>query len=1349
MNARVIIGLFMCACSFRAHGQLQASFYSIQHYTPTNGLNSTQTRGIIQDSLGYVWIANIIGLNRYDGYNFKSYPLDAAKKAYRGGIKYLLLDRKKSIWAVSDMLSHYSAATDELVHHSPDVNLEEVYRYCFDRDNRTIWMGTDGNGLFSYDQKSKEVKHFGKTDPQPKADNGTYSVWGISDRDTSLLIATRNGIWMVDKSTGQYLRPQCRPMDSARLFQTGFLNIIENSDLNRDLWLVSEKGLTKTSPSLDSVEYIPYPPGFEIIEFQQSENGKLWIRSAANELYWFDTSQHTYTKVDLSLGVDHFVVERDWFFDHEENLWSGSEASGVFKLTPRRLYFYHFPFPERVQWSVGAMFKHKDVEKLYVANTTKFGLPGEYWVAALNQTQPQRTEVHALKTKVKIHGITMSVVADESALWNCTFDQGVFRIPFDETGIPDVDKVTLVPSDPNNPHTISNAMNAFVYRDNGTNLWIVSRGNGLTRLDLSASYGQKGAVTTYRHNESDTNSLSHDYSLRIFPHKDQSLWIVTWSGLDLFQNGSFKHVLKEAETPRSVLTLHDGSIAIGTHGAMYNAASNGDSYRLERNALFDGYRIDDVLEDGLGRLWVTEPFSNRMFCYDRTDSSVVRFDETDGLPAGMTRLLKTSGGAMIVTSIQGITMFVPDSFEIKQSGRIPVLTNLQVNNEPVVSGATQHRSNAFTIPSHISEMNEVTFDHRHNNFTIEFSSMDMTAPSKNLYRHILEGFDKSWIMTDATNRTASYTNLDAGTYYFKVRASNHLGIWNGHERVLRVRILPPPWQTWWAYLSYSLGIISILIAFRSYDNRRSRLKMRAEYLVELDELRTRFYTNISHEFRTPLTLILGPLKEIMDGTFSGDIRQIFDMMHRNGQRLLQLINQLLDLNKLEAGKMKLSIVPLRLHDLLKDIAANYEAVALTKAISFSFQSDACDIVIYADREKIEKVVYNLLSNAFKFTHEGHVILSLKAIGQWAVVSVEDSGVGIPTSEIEKVFDRFFQVDSSQTRNYEGSGLGMALSKEFVDLHQGKIEVESKVGEGTTFKVMLLLGTEHLNADDQIKPDEEKLSSSPLIEIVNTSRSEMPGVVAGRTSIMIVEDNVDMREFMNRILSPFYHVVETTNGKQGLDQAIRIIPDLIISDILMPVMNGYQFCEAIKSNNLTCHVPVILLTAKADQASKLAGYTAGADAYIPKPFDTAELRLIVRNQLEHRRLMQDRFSRELKLEPTHIELTSFDEKFLTKVLTFIENQISNERLSIDQLSREVGYSNMHFYRKVKALTGQTPSQFVRAIRLKRAAQMLKAKSDNVTQIAYAVGFSSPPHFIKCFKNEFGVTPGQFAERHDLA
>jgi len=552
--------------------------------------------------------------------------------------------------------------------------------------------------------------------------------------------------------------------------------------------------------------------------------------------------------------------------------------------------------------------------------------------------------------------------------------------------------------------------------------------------------------------------------------------------------------------------------------------------------------------------------------------------------------------------------------------------------------------------------------------------------------------------------------------------------------------------------------------------------------VETDKMKSRFFANISHEFRTPLTLISGPLEKILSKHSDEETVKQGSLIKRNANRLLELINQLLDLSKLEAGKLELKVSSGNIVSFVKGITMSFESIAERKDISLKVKSTKEEIEAYFDRDMLAKILSNLLSNSFKFTPEGGTItvsinlptpksppvegtlksvlsspLEGREVGQKGVstdkfvsISVRDTGIGISEEELPKLFDRFYQVDSSQTREYEGSGLGLALTKELVELHRGTIKVESKLGNGTEFIVTLPLGREHLN-DDEIFEITETAEESKIIDEgiykkkTETAEQVTPAYLADdKNIILIVEDNADVREYIKDSLADFFQVEEAVNGEQGLRKAEQLIPDLIISDIMMPKMDGNELARRLKNDEKTSHIPIILLTARSEQESRLEGLETGADDYLTKPFDTKELLIRIKNLIAIRRNLQKKYSGEqiiLKKDPK--KLSNIDEKFLCKVLEVVENHLPEEEFSIEDFGEEVGMSRVQLHRKLKALTGKSASLYLRSVRLAKAKNMIEDKKGNISEIAYSVGFSSPAYFTACFKEEFGYPPSEIA------
>ncbi|MEZ4887204.1 MAG: ATP-binding protein [Chitinophagales bacterium] len=563
-----------------------------------------------------------------------------------------------------------------------------------------------------------------------------------------------------------------------------------------------------------------------------------------------------------------------------------------------------------------------------------------------------------------------------------------------------------------------------------------------------------------------------------------------------------------------------------------------------------------------------------------------------------------------------------------------------------------------------------------------------------------------------------------------------------------MRILPDIW-----IVRYGIQIGLILfsgILFYALFDRITTIKSEKMHFEELDHLKSRFFANISHEFRTPLTLVMGPIQQVLDKQQNETDKNLLNVAHHNAQRLLQLINQLLDLSKLEAGKMELKAKPLNFVKLLKGITMSFESLAVRKNIQLHFINQGATSFLYLDKDKVEKIFYNLLSNAFKFTPEqGEITVAIAEQKNHLEISIKDNGIGISASRLPFIFNRFFQVDSSETREQEGTGIGLALVKELVQLHKGKIEVQSEEGEGTTFTLQFPKGKAHLKESDIDEAGSTSMEANVLtsIEILQDSNITLQPYSKDSNKkskklpiVLVIEDNPDVRAYIRQYLVASFQVLEAVNGQEGIDKALEHLPDLVISDVMMPKKNGYEVCRTLKTNERTSHIPVILLTAKAAQEEKLQGLETGADDYLVKPFDTKELEVRVRNLIELRHILRKRFSEAPTIEPEAIQTNSVDKAFLEKVCSIVEAHLGDEQFGAEVLASSVNMSRVHLNRKLKALTDETANKFIRSFRLQKAMKMLQQQEGNVSEVAFETGFGSTAYFVKCFREKYGQTPG---------
>ena len=685
----------------------------------------------------------------------------------------------------------------------------------------------------------------------------------------------------------------------------------------------------------------------------------------------------------------------------------------------------------------------------------------------------------------------------------------------------------------------------------------------------------------------------------------------------------------------------------------------------------------------------------------------------------------------------------------------------QINNNPtaVISKVSYKTDSLLYGGKGKSMLFELPY--KNNQLRFEYAGPNFYQEDNNQFQYYLEGYDEEWSSWSSETQK-DYSNLSEGEYTFKVRAKNVFN-YTSEAASYVFHIMPPWYRTWWSYGLYGLSGLLLLMLYSRWRSQQLRaknlaleklidartieikeknkqLEQQTEKLKELDSMKTRLFANISHEFRTPLTLIKGPIEKLEDTQENKISTVTIKMIRRNADRLLKLVNQLLDLSKLDSGKLELNLAEGDIFKCLRAAASSFSSHAAQRQIDYQIKIPSRSLWTSFDRDKLEKITYNLLSNAFKFTPDREKItIEVTYKDNLMQLKISDSGKGIEASKLPYIFDRFFQVDDSYTKEKAGSGIGLALTKELTHLMDGEIYVESKIGQGSMFKVMLEVEEIQYTPKENIDPEDitENNIEEPLITIL-----EQQSAKKKKYQVLIVEDNNDMRHFIKEQLQSQYAIIEAFNGKEGLKKANKSIPDLIVTDLMMPQMDGITLCKALKTGLTTSHIPVIMLTAKAGIENKLEGLEIGADDYLTKPFHARELVIRVNNLIAERKKLRQLFSKKASIDPTKITVTSLDEQFLKKTLELLENQYADSQFGVPQMQTALGMSKTQLHRKIKALTDYPPGELLRNFRLKRAAQLLAQKGENVSQIAYAVGFNSVSYFTKCFKGLYGNSPSQF-------
>ena len=1319
-----------------------------------DGLPSNWVDAILQDRQGFIWFGTFHGLARYDGYEFRNFsgnPLDTNSIGNRR-VFDLVEDSNESLWAVAENgLFNLNRNSGKLKRIRIAPNRSQVTRLL--NADSLLWINT-GVELFTFNKHTKGVKRY-PHDPYEKK-SFIYTIF--EDNAGSIWISTSDGLKRLDTATETFRR--------FSLGKPQYYNQVIDAHVDEQgiIWLLSLFDLSSLDPLTRTVKKYQSNLSAAAGGFQwtlcEDSNGYLWIGSWQKDIIVFNPKTERFARVQPSPNDPHSLPEniiRKIYRDRSGNLWFGTSHNGVAKLAVHAAPFKQYDLGDT--YNVSAIAEDSS-GSLFV------GTWGDY---VLREKKSGGFRKLPIPVGKPLSGTILKLYADrKGTVWGGSLESALIR--FDAV----TDGFKFVP--------VSRGI-AAIFEDSAHRLWVGTE--GAPSLGI---YDRQEGTFRFLNTDSTFGKIRTDVIKTFLEDSRGSLWIGGSKGLFRIDNIDkwggepnpnlnivhYRHNPDDSTSlsSNSVLCLYEdqgGNLWVGT-GVGLNKFSR-DKEEFTRFFIADGLpsdQIDKILEDNKGNLWLSTPVA---LCWVDLSGESPHFRNYD-FNGSVNTIYKRRSGEILVGTTKGFLGFFPDS--LRDNPNIPpvAITGFKINNKSLQLDTTISRKKHIILP------------HDQNFFSLEFAALEFTAPEKNQYAYMMEGLETNWNYI-RTRRFGNYTNVAPGSYLFRVKASNNDGVWNEEGTSLRITILPPWWETWWAYSIYVALILGTLYGLRRYELSRQRFKhhlelknVEAEKFLELDKMKSHFFANISHEFRTPLTLIKGPIERWLPEIERPEMRQDFEMTQRNTNRLLKLVNQLLDISRLESGKMKLQARSENIVELTRQLTMAFESLASVNDIELRFTSPEEPITVYVDREHYEKIITNLLSNALKFTPKGGKVIvdcgfgiadlskspakeqpkiqnPKSEIGEFVRIGVKDTGAGIPAGHLPHIFDRFYQAGDSYAKDLQGSGIGLALTKELVELHHGKIEVVSEVGQGTEFTIWLPLGKEHLQENEiadfgiRISDQKEENASLELSEpMVESNALKKPSIEKSAIPnpkseiVLIVEDNPDMRSYIRELLVESYKVVEATDGQKGFEKAAEIIPDIIVSDVMMPVMDGFQFCEKIKTDERTSHIPVILLTAKSSGESKVEGLETGADDYLIKPFDSAELKVRLKNLIEQRRKLRERFRQEITLEPNEIAITSADAQFLQKVMDAVEQNIESE-YGVAELSNEVGMSRSQLHRKIRALTDQSPVEFIRCIKLKRAAALLEQHSGNISEIAYQVGFNNPAYFAECFHKLFGVSPKEYS------
>ncbi len=1358
-------------------GQVQAQpvQYGFSQLTTAQGLSNNQVNSLLRDRRGFLWVATMSGLNRYDGYSFRVFrhSFRDTTSIPNNYINRLFEDPFGRIWVrTRNGDAVYDPATERFIRQvRPQIRAFGIPAgeiTDMQRDQAgNYWMVTD-SGAYYYrtaTKRTEAVRHR-PNDGQSPADNNVTAVRANS----------RGVVWLVHRSgLIEKLAPRTHRViaRTTALMQTNRGEAHDYRlfiDADDDLWCYASdepQGVFYFDSTLTRQQHIQHnrpgrggdsAPGMVlnnnlVRDITQDEQGMIWIGTDHGGITLLDKKNKTARYLlhtppnETSLGNNSVY---DFYRDSSGIIWVGTFKQGISYYHKNNLRFpvyrHRLADPSGLHFEDVNRFVEDKKGNLWIG-TNGGGLT--YFDRASNRFVPSAVFAKAAGP----NSIVVSLLIDhEQTLWAGTYLGGLYAIRGTN--------VTVYKHDAANPASIASNNIWEIFEDRQRILWIGTLGGGLDRLDR-----QQNRFIHYRNGEG--TFIHSDYISAIIEDRHGNLWVGTANGINVLESrsGRSRYYVNYTNDPAglsnnniiSLLEDSRGTIWVGTNEGLNRFdAATGTFRTLRQDEGMPDNAIQTIVEDTNHTLWLGTPngLLQLIVRKNRTGAETYVFknyDETDGLPPGgfnKNAACKTSHGELVFGGANGFTIFHPDQFRPKTVQPAVVLTDFQVFNNSIRPG--QEVEASVPLTHSITESGAITLNHRQTVFSLEFAALRFLHPEKIRYQYKLEGFSDDWLTADSRVRKASFTNLNPGEYVFRVRATNNGIDWNEDSVRVAITIRPPFWKSPVAYFLYALSLLGLLLLARWILLERARLKFRMEQerrharqLHEVDEMKTRFFTNVSHEFRTPLTLILSPLEQLIQKEGPAGQQRQLQLIHRNAKRLLHLVNQLLDFRKMDVQGLTLRPTRQDIVAFCREVYHSFSDLSEKKHINFTFETNAEDLEIVFDQDKLERILFNLLSNAFKFTPEqGRVAMRLHlpttdSPAQWLTIQVTDTGIGIAPAQQEKVFERFFQGELPDNLINQGSGIGLAIAKEFVQLHGGTLSIDSEPDRGSTFTVRLPV-RDALTPSD--RPGADPVSETPAM---TTQAVMTPGNVARKPVVLLVEDNEDFRFYLKDNLSRQYTLLEAANGKDGWQLVQQHRPDLVVSDVMMPEMDGITLCRRIKADRHTAHIPVLLLTARSGEEQRLEGFKTGASDYITKPFNVAILTARIKNLIAQQQLVQQSLRPPMDITPGAIEVTSVDEKLVQKAIQAVEANIADPDFSVEDLSHELNMSRVQLYKKLMALTDKSPIEFIRTIRLRRAAQLLGKSQLTVAEIAYQVGFNNPKNFAKYFKQEYGVIPSQYA------
>ena len=1323
---------------------------STRLFTVNNELSSSLINQIYQDKKEIIWIATENGLNKYDGSKFVIYKhdKDIPNSILNNYVQIVYESTRNNLFiGYLSGLQLYDRGSDKFIE-IPMYLLEGLpikphVTSIVEKENGEILIGTTGHGLFIFDSKKKQAQ-------QLKLSINAYFINALFvDKEKKLWISTNNtGLLCIDAKNkyNQYFTKE-QKMNNITCITQDNNNAIYVGTLAKGLFIYNNKN--KAFAQVPNSSHLS-------IKSLISKDEKILIGTDGDGMKIYDIKRKEITEADYNTNTSNFDKFKihSIAVDQKNNLWLGIYQKGVMLLPTSTNQFNYIGNKSNTHNFIGSncvMSICKDSQGVLWVGTDNDGIYGIDLI--------KNTHVHYNKNNSNIPLTIMCIIEDsEKNLWIGSYMQGMAKLDRN-TGY--CQYITNLSNNGTNDINIYS-----LAEDSEKNLWIGTMGSDLYCMNiLSGKITPYHSVSGTKYRE-DSNILHNGWINCLLYTKKNQLYIGTYDGmgcLDLNKKNFTTTYKRNRILPGNVIySLYEdkaGNIWAGTLEGLIciNHKTQKETYYTTKNGLTSN-TIYGMQGDKLNNLWISTNFGiSKLIPGANQFQNYYANDGLQGNEFSRSAACTDKDGHVYFGGIDGITYFDPKKITNPVKALKIRITDFYIHDKAVRQGELSGGNNI--IDTDVMEADRFRLCHKDNSFSIEFSTTEFDNPERITYMYSMNS--DSWVTLHPGINRVSFSNLSPGTYHFKVKAKDYNTYSNTKEILIKIY---PAWYVSTVakliyFILFALSIYIIIEQIRQRQQIRNEMQKHI-HAEQINEAKLQFFINISHEIRTPMTLILSPLQKLISTDKNGERQLTYNTIYRNAERILRLVNQLMDIRKIDKGQLVLKFEEVNIVSFVKDLLSTFEYEAKIKQIEIKFNPQTENISGWIDPKNFDKVILNLLSNAFKFTSEkGEIEIWIQKsenvntikpeLQRYIEIIISDNGISIPENETSRIFERFYQINNNLNNSNVGTGIGLHLTHSLVELHHGNIRVENnKDKKGCRFIIQIPSGKEHLKSEEmQAESANEKMHIMTVMPSYEDEKVENK-TRKSKNRILVVEDDEEIRKYICNELSAGYHIIESSNGKEALNIVLTKIPDLIISDIMMPEMDGLSLCHKVKQNITTNHIPVILLTAKTSEKDQLEGLENGADAYIVKPFNIAILQKSVKNIISNREILKNNFNGQQQQDKNikKISLKSPDDKLLEKIVNVINNNLSNPNLNVDMITTEVGISRVHLHRKLKELTNQTSQNFIRNIRLKQAASVLAQKHHNISEVAAIVGFNNIGYFSTAFKELYGVSPTEYMEDH---